>query len=251
MAPEINKMRAAGKLASQTLDHLSQFVTPGVTTDYIDQKAIEFIRKHGGESACLGYTSGGQMPPFPKHICTSVNHVACHGIPNSKILKDGGSLNIDVTAILDGHHGDTSRMYFVGKPSIKHQRLSDITYDLMMKTIDILRPGIKISDIGIFGEEYIKTSRLKILTQFCGHGIGTIFHDSPSVVNFVEPNLPDWNYVLQDGEFITIEPIVTTGNGKVKMLDDRWTMVTNDREPCAQWEHTIAITSSGYEIMTT
>lgn len=250
MAPELTKMRSAGRLASQTLDYLEQFVEPGVSTEFLDEQAISFIERHGAISACLGYTSNNQMPPFPKHICTSVNHVACHGIPNSKTLKKGDSLNIDVTVILDGHYGDTSRMYFAGKPQVKHQKLSDLTYELTMRTIDMLKPGIKISDIGEFGQEFVKNTRAKVLPYFCGHGIGTVFHKSPSVVNFVDPNLVDWNYTLQEGEFITVEPILTTGKSKIKFLDDKWTVIVTDREPCAQWEHTIAITADGFEIMT-
>lgn len=247
---EIEHMRAAGKLASDLLDHISRHIMPGVTTELLDDAAEEYIALHNATSACLGYTSNGQFPPFPKHICTSVNQVACHGIPNEKKLKEGDSLNVDVTVILNGYHGDSSRMFFAGKPSIKHKRLSDVTYELMMRTIDILKPGVKISDIGQLGADISSKYNLNVLRQFSGHGIGTIFHTAPSVVNFVEPALPDWNYALQEGDFITVEPILTTGKGKVKMLADGWTMVTCDREPCAQWEHTVAITSDGFEIMT-
>lgn len=250
MAAEIEKMRAAGKLASQTLDYISKHIGPGVTTELLDDAAEEFIKQHGAIGACVGYTAGGTMPPYPKTICTSVNHVACHGIPGNKVLRDGDSLNIDVTVIVDGHHGDTSRMFFVGKPSIKHQRLSDATYDIMMRSIELLRPGTTIADLGRLGAEMANKYRLNILDKFCGHGIGTIFHDAPSVINFIDESLPDWNYIFQEGEFITVEPIVTTGKGKVKVMQDGWTIVTCDREPCAQWEHTIAITSNGFEIMT-
>ena len=243
-------MRAAGKLAAQTLDYIGKHVGPGVSTQLLDEVADEFIKQHGAISACLGYTAGGQFPPFPKNICTSVNQIACHGIPNDKKLKDGDSLNIDVTVILDGYHGDTSRMFFAGKPSIKHQRLSDATYEIMMRTIDILKPGVKISDLGILGHELAKKYNLTVLRQFSGHGIDTVFHKSPPVINFIEPNLPDWNYVLKEGEFITVEPILTTGKGKIKLLPDGWAMATCDREPCAQWEHTIAIVDGGFEIMT-
>lgn len=247
---ELESMRAAGKLAALTLDHIGRHIIAGVSTELLDDAAEEFIALHNSKSACLGYTAGGNYPPFPKNICTSVNQVACHGIPNNKPLKEGDSLNVDVTVIVDGYHGDTSRMFFVGKPSIKHKRLSDATYEVMMRSIEILKPGVKISEIGASGEEIAKKYNLKVLRQFSGHGIGTIFHKEPSVINFVEPALPDWNYVLQEGEFITVEPILTTGKGEVKLLNDGWTMVTKDREPCAQWEHTVAITSNGYEIMT-
>lgn len=247
---KIDLMRAAGKLAAQTLDHISQFIAPGVTTLELDQAAEEFIKQNNAISACLGYTSNGQFPPFPKNICTSVNHVACHGIPNEKRLKNGDSLNIDVTVIVDGHHGDTSRMFFVGKPSIKHQRLSDVTYEVMMRSIELLKPGTTIADLGRLGDQISKKYNLKVLDQFCGHGIGTIFHQPPSVINFIDERLPDWNYVFKEGDFLTVEPILTTGKGKVKMMPDRWTIVTCDREPAAQWEHTIAIVDGGYEIMT-
>lgn len=250
MNPSLEKMRIAGNLAARTLEYLADFVEPGVTTDFLDQKANEFIESHGAISACFQYTSKGFMPPFPKYSCISVNHVVCHGIPGDKVLKNGDSLNIDVTVIVDGHHGDTSRMYFVGKPSIKHKRLSDATYEVMMRSIEILKPGTTIADIGRLGEEIAKKYNLKVLDQFCGHGIGTIFHTSPSVINFVDETLPDWNRPFVEGEFITVEPILTTGKGKVKIMPDGWTIVTCDREPAAQWEHTIAIVPGGFEIMT-
>lgn len=247
---ELEYMRAAGQLAKQTLDYIEKHIGPGVTTQLLDDAADEFIKRHNAKSACLNYTNGGQMPPFPKNICTSVNQVACHGIPNDKKLKAKDSLNIDVTVILDGYHGDTSRMFFVDKPSIKHKRLSDATYDLMMRSIEILKPGVKVSDIGVLGDEISRKYNLKVLPQFSGHGIGTVFHKAPSIINFIEPRLPDWDYVLKEGDFITVEPILTTGKGVIKLLPDGWTMVTCDREPCAQWEHTIAIVSGGFEIMT-
>lgn len=250
MTPPLEKMRIAGNLAARTLDHLENFVQAGVTTEFLDQTAYEFIKQHNAVSACYQYTSRGMMPPFPKYTCISVNHVVCHGIPGDKVLRAGDSLNIDVTVIVDGYHGDTSRMFFVGKPSIKHKRLSDVTYEVMMRSIDILKPGVTIGDIGRIGDAISKQHNLKVLDQFCGHGIGTEFHQAPSVINFIDEKLPDWNYSFKEGDFLTIEPILTTGKGKVRMMPDRWTVVTCDREPAAQWEHTIAITSDGFEIMT-
>lgn len=250
MTPSMEKMKIAGNLAARTLDHLSNFISPGVTTDFLDQKAYDFIIENNAISACYQYTSNGTMPPYPKHTCISVNHVVCHGVPGDKVLRDGDSLNIDVTVIVDGHHGDTSRMFFVGKPSVKHKRLSDVTYELMMRSIELLKPGTTIANLGRLGDQISKKYNLKVLDQFCGHGIGTVFHQAPSVINFIDERLPDWNHAFKEGDFITIEPILTTGKGKVKMMPDRWTIVTCDREPAAQWEHTIAITSDGFEIMT-
>ena len=250
MTTEIEKMRIAGNLAKQLLDHLANYVDVGVSTDQLNSAAAHFIAENNAISACLNYQPTSQKIPFPKHICTSVNHVACHGIPNDKKLKDGDSLNIDVTVIVDGYHGDTSRMFFAGKPKLKHQRVSDAAYDIMMKTIETIRPGMAISEIGKLGEELAKANHTNVIKLFCGHGIGKVFHAPPLVVNFNDPKVPDWNYILKEGEFITVEPITTTGKGNIRFLSDGWTAVTTDQEPTAQWEHTIAVVDGGFEIMT-
>ena len=234
-------MRKAGKLAAMTLDYITPFVKPGVTTDELDKLCHNFISDHNGISAPLGYRG------FPKSICTSINHVVCHGIPSDKKLKNGDIINIDVTPTLDGWHGDSSRMYPVGKPSRKALRLIDVTYEAMMKGIEVVKPGATLGDIGYSIQSYAEKHRCSIVRDFCGHGVGQIFHDAPNILHYGNPGE---GIVLESGMFFTIEPMLNLGGFEVKLLKDGWTAVTKDRSLSAQFEHTIAVTKTGYEIFT-
>ena len=234
-------MRRAGQLAAATLDMLTPLVTPGVTTEELDRRAHDFIRDHGATPAPLGYRG------YPKSICTSINHMVCHGIPGPKALRDGDTLNIDVTVILDGWHGDTSRMFFAGKPSVKAQRLSDVTYEAMMRGIQAVRPGARLSDIGHAIQSYAEGERFSVVREFCGHGLGQVFHDEPSVLHYGTAGTgPE----LKPGMFFTIEPMINAGKPGTKVLEDGWTAVTRDRSLSMQFEHSIAVTESGFEIFT-
>jgi methionyl aminopeptidase len=235
-------MRAAGRLAAETLDALTPEVKAGVTTEALDAFCHRFILDHGATPAPLGYRG------FPKSICTSVNHVVCHGIPSEgKILEDGNIINIDVTVILDGWHGDTSRMFFIGKPSLKARKLVDVTYEAMMRGIDAVRPGATLGDIGYAIQSYAEANRFSVVRDFCGHGLGRVFHDAPSILHFGRPGE---GLELREGMFFTIEPMINAGRRDVKVLDDGWTAVTRDRSLSAQFEHSIGVTAEGYEIFT-
>ncbi|RME63862.1 MAG: type I methionyl aminopeptidase [Alphaproteobacteria bacterium] len=234
-------MRRAGRLAAATLDHLIPHVVPGVSTQALDEIAHDFILAHGATPAPLNYRG------FPKSICTSVNHVVCHGIPGPKVLKDGDTLNIDVTVILDGWHGDTSRMFFVGKPGLRAQRLSDLTYEAMMRGIDVVRPGATVGDIGHAIQSFAEGHRLSVVRDFCGHGLGRVFHDAPNIMHFGQPGT---GALLREGMFFTIEPMINLGRAATKVLDDGWTAVTRDRSLSMQFEHSIGVTADGYEIFT-
>ena len=238
---DMEYMRRAGKLAAQTLDHVQAFIKPGITTEMLDDICHEFIVIHDAIPAPLNYKG------FPKSICTSVNHVACHGIPGPKKLNDGDIINVDVTVILDGWHGDTSRMFYVGKPKIKAKRLIEATYEAMMAGIEIIKPGATTGDIGHAIEQVANKNKLGIARSYCGHGIGKIFHDEPQVPFY--GNLGEGT-VLKEGMFITVEPILNLGKDDTKVLDDNWTVVTRDRSLSAQWEHTVAVIEDGYEILT-
>ncbi|WP_370853119.1 type I methionyl aminopeptidase [Oceanibacterium hippocampi] len=234
-------MRRAGRLAAETLDMITPHVVPGVTTEELDRLCHEFIVAGGAVPAPLNYRG------FPKSICTSVNHVVCHGIPGPKTLRDGDVLNIDVTVILDGWHGDTSRMFYVGNVGVKARRLSDITYEAMMRGIGVVRPGATVGDIGYAIQEYAEGERCSVVRDFCGHGLGRVFHDAPNIVHFGRPGTgPE----LKAGMFFTIEPMINLGKWQVKLLNDGWTAVTKDRSLSAQFEHSIAVTEDGYEIFT-
>jgi methionyl aminopeptidase len=238
---EFAAMRKAGRLAAETLDFITPEVREGVTTARLDKLCHDFIVDHGAIPAPLNYRG------FPKSICTSINHVVCHGIPGERKLIDGDTLNIDVTVILDGWHGDTSRMYFVGKPSVKAQRLVEATYHAMMAGIAIVRPGARLGDIGHAIQTVAEAERFSVVRDFCGHGIGRIFHDAPSVLHFGRAGTgPE----LKEGMFFTVEPMINAGRWEVKVLDDGWTAVTRDRSLSAQFEHTVAVTAEGYEIFT-
>ena len=235
-------MRKAGRLAAETLDFITPAVVPGVSTEELDRRCHEHILSHGAVPAPLNYRG------FPKSICTSVNHVVCHGIPNDrKVLKDGDVINIDVTVILDGWHGDTSRMFFVGKPSVKARRLIEVTYEAMMRGIEAVRPGATLGDIGHAIQSHAEGHRFSVVRDFCGHGLGRVFHEAPSVLHYGRPGT---GLVLREGMFFTVEPMINAGRADVKILDDGWTAVTRDKSLSAQFEHSIGVTEHGYEIFT-
>ena len=236
-------MRKAGKLAAEVLDFITPYVKPGVTTGELDSLCAKYTEEHGAISAPLNYRG------FPKSICTSINHVVCHGIPDdTKKLREGDSLNIDITVILDGWYGDTSRMFLVGdKNSVKASKLITITYECLMKGIEVVKPGATLGDIGHAIQSHAEANRYSVVRDFCGHGIGRVFHDSPSVLHYGEPG---GDAVLQEGMFFTIEPMINAGKYGVKVLNDGWTAVTKDKSLSAQFEHTIAVTADGYEIFT-
>nr|WP_075261600.1 type I methionyl aminopeptidase [Candidatus Paracaedibacter acanthamoebae] len=234
-------MRAAGKLAAQTLDYIAPFVKIGITTEELDRLCHDFIIKNEAIPAPLGYRG------YPKSICTSLNHVVCHGIPGSRKLMDGDILNIDVTVILNGWYGDTSRMFTVGKVGLRARKLIDATYESMMRGIEVVRPGATLGDIGHAIQTYAEKQGFSVVRDFCGHGIGRIFHCAPNVMHYGKPGR---GLELKEGMFFTIEPMINAGNWQVKVLDDGWTAVTKDKSLSAQFEHSIAVTRDGYEIFT-
>jgi methionyl aminopeptidase len=235
-------MRKAGKLAAEVLDFITPQVEPGVTTDTLDRLCHGFILAHGAIPAPLNYRG------FPRSICTSINHVVCHGIPGDRRLLEGDILNIDITVILDGWHGDTSRMFLVGdKVPLKARRLVDLTYEAMMLGIAQVKPGLRTGAIGHAIQSFVESQRCSVVRDFCGHGIGRIFHDAPSILHF---GTPEEGTVLRPGMFFTVEPMVNAGRFEVKILADGWTAVTKDRSLSAQFEHTVAVTEQGYEIFT-
>lgn len=239
---EFEKMRKAGRLAAQTLDYITDFVKPGVTTSELNDLCHKFITDNGGIPAPLNYRG------FPKSICTSINHVVCHGIPDETKLKDGDILNIDVTVIVDGYHGDTSRMYWAGKPSIKAQRVSMVAYESMMAGIEQVKPGNTLGDIGHAIQTCIEEHMYHVVTDYCGHGIGKVFHDEPNVLNYGKRGE---GLELKEGMFFTVEPMVNIGTSACKLnLHDNWTVTTKDRSLSAQFEHTIGVTKDGFEIFT-
>ena len=243
-ADEIEKMRVAGKLASDVLMMIGPHVKKGVTTEQLNTLCHEFIvNEQNAVPAPLHYGH----PPFPKSICTSVNHVICHGIPSDKKLKDGDIVNIDITVIKDGYHGDTSKMFVVGKPSILAERLIRVTQESLYKAIKIVRPGIRLGDIGHIIQQHAEAHNYSIVREFCGHGIGAGFHEDPQVVHYGRPNSGE---VIKEGMCFTIEPMVNAGKRYSKILPDQWTVVTKDRSLSAQWEHTLLVTKNGVEVLT-
>ncbi|PLX29689.1 MAG: type I methionyl aminopeptidase [Alphaproteobacteria bacterium] len=238
---EFEKMHQAGQLAAETLDFITPHVVPGVSTDYLNELCHEFIIDHGAVPAPLNYRG------FPKSICTSVNHVICHGIPGPKVLKDGDSLNIDVTVILDGWYGDTSRMFYVGKPTIKAQKLIETTYECLMDAIAIVKPGVTLGDIGHVIQSKAEKKGYSIVREFCGHGLGQVFHTAPEVLHYGKPGT---GMKLAAGMFFTIEPMINIGKPDLRMLADDWTAVTRDKSLSAQFEHSIGVTETGCEIFT-
>ena len=235
-------MRKAGALAASVLDMITDHVNVGVTTEELDRLCHMFITKHGAIPAPLEYKG------FPKSICTSINHVVCHGIPEERKLRDGDIVNIDVTVILDGWHGDTSRMYLVGdKVPVKAKRLVDVTYDAMMAGIEAVKPGATLGDVGHAIQQVAEAERFSVVRDFCGHGLGRVFHAPPSVLHIGQPGE---GTVLEPGMFFTIEPMINTGDYRTKILADGWTAVTRDRGLSAQFEHSLAVTETGFEIFT-
>ena len=241
-AEDFEAMRRAGKLAAETLDFITPEVGIGVTTETLDRRCHDFIVEHGAVPAPLDYRG------FPKSICTSVNHVVCHGIPTDrKVLRDGDTLNIDVTVILDGWHGDTSRMFCIGKPSVKARRLVEITFESMMRGIEAVKPGATLGDIGAAIQNHAEAHRFSVVRDFCGHGLGRVFHAAPSVLHCGRAGQ---GTVLREGMFFTIEPMINAGRYEVKILEDGWTAVTRDKSLSAQFEHSLGVTATGYEIFT-
>ena len=238
---KFEKMRIAGKLASRTLDMLTDNIKEGVSTDYIDKLGYEFIRDNGGYSAPLYYRG------FTKSLCTSLNHVVCHGIPSDRILRNGDAINVDVTAIVNEHYGDTSRMFSIGETSVKLNNLIDTTYESMMRAIKILKPGIRLGDIGYEIQSFVEEKGFSVVRDFCGHGISTTFHEPPNILHYGKKNT---GMDLRPGMTFTIEPMINAGKFQVKMLNDGWTAVTKDKSLSAQFEHTLGITENGYEIFT-
>ena len=234
-------MRAGGRLAAEALDMLVPEVKPGVATDHLNALAHDFICDHGAVPAPLFYRG------FPKSICTSINHVVCHGIPGERVLKDGDTLNIDVTVILDGWHGDTSRMYWAGEPKIKAKRLTEVTFNAMWKGIEAVRPGATVGDIGHAIQTYAEAERCSVVRDFCGHGLGRIFHEPPNILHY---GTAGEGVTLKEGMFFTIEPMINLGKWQVKMLNDGWTAVTKDKSLSAQFEHSIGVTADGAEVFT-
>ena len=244
---DIKKMRIAGKLASEVLDFISPYIKPGITTEKIDSLCHDFMTNvQGTIPAPLNYAPPGHTP-FPKSICTSVNNQICHGIPGEKILKKGDVVNIDITVIKDGYHGDTSRMFFVGEPSIQAKRLCEVTYQSMWLGIRRVKAGAYLGDIGHAIQSYAESKSYSVVREFCGHGIGKVFHDEPQVLHYGNPGE---GLKLEAGMIFTIEPMINAGKKDIKVLPDNWTVVTKDRSLSAQWEHTILVTSEGYEVLT-
>ena len=236
------KMRKAGQLASHILDYITQYVEIGITTDEINKLCHNQIIKHNAIPAPLNYKG------FPKSVCTSVNHVICHGIPSEKKLKNGDIINIDVTVIVDGWHGDSSRMYYVGKPSIKAKRLCQVTYEAMMLGIEQVKPGNKVGDIGYAIQSYVEDHGFSVVRDYCGHGIGKVFHDAPNIMHYGKKGT---GITLEEGMFFTIEPMVNVGSYEtILSRHDGWTVTTRDKSLSAQFEHTMGVTKDGVEIFT-
>ena len=238
---KFEKMKIAGSLASKTLDMLTNEIKEGISTNKIDKLGFEFIRDNGGYSAPLYYRG------FEKSLCTSLNHVICHGIPGERILEEGDIVNVDITAIVDGYYGDTSRMYSIGKISVKAQNLIDATYESLMRSIKILKPGVKLGDIGNEIQTYVEAKGFSVVRDFCGHGIGDKFHEPPNILHYGKKNT---GAELKPGMTFTIEPMINSGKFEVKILDDGWTAVSKDKSLSAQFEHTVGIKDNGYEIFT-
>lgn len=239
---EIEKMRIAGRLAADVLEMIADYVVPGVSTEELDQRCHDYMVNHQQTiPAPLNYHG------FPKSICTSVNHTVCHGIPSHKVLKKGDIVNIDITVIKDEFHGDTSEMFVVGEPSILAKRLIDTTQKALYLGISLVKPGIKLGDIGHAIQRYVESKRYSVVREYCGHGIGRVFHEEPQVLHYGKP---DTGITLEEGMTFTIEPMINAGKRHVKLLSDDWTVVTKDRSLSAQFEHTLAVTATGFEIFT-
>ena len=241
-AAEMEKMRIAGRLAAEVLDMIEPYVQDGASTEELDQICHDYIvNVQQAIPAPLNYRG------FPKSICTSINHVVCHGIPGKKKLKRGDVVNIDITVIKDGYHGDTSRMFFVGEPSVTGRRVSEIAYQCMWIGIEMVRPGIRLGDIGHAIQRHAESHRCSVVREYCGHGIGKRFHEDPQVLHYGKPNT---GVELVPGMTFTIEPMINAGKRHTKLLPDGWTVITKDHSISAQWEHTILVTETGYEVFT-
>jgi methionyl aminopeptidase len=234
-------MRKAGRLACQLMDYITPFVKEGVTTDYLNDLCHNWILEHNAIPAPLNYHG------FPKSICTSINHVVCHGIPGNRKLMNGDIMNLDVTVILDGWYGDMSRMFAIGKIPLRARKLIDVTYECLMRAIDIVKPGTTLGDIGHVIQEYAEGHGFSVVRDFCGHGIGQTFHTNPAIIHYGNPGE---GLSLLPGMFFTIEPMINAGKHHTKVLDDGWTAVTRDNSLSAQFEHTLAVTETGFEIFT-
>ena len=238
---ELVEMKLSCKLAAETLDMIGDYVEPGVSTDKINNLCHEFMLDNGAKPATLGYRG------FPKSCCISINHVVCHGIPGPKTLKESDILNIDVTCILNGWFGDSSRMYIAGTTSKKASRLIEVTYNALLRGIEVVKPGNTFGDIGEAIQKYVEGKKMSVVRDFCGHGVGRSFHSAPNVLHFGEKNTGSF---LEPGMFFTIEPMVNLGKPDTKILSDNWTAVTRDKSLSAQFEHTVAVTNSGVEVLT-
>lgn len=244
---DIAKMRIAGRLASEVLDYITPFVVQGVTTDKLDTLCHDYIVNiQQAIPAPLNYAPDGHTP-YPKSICTSVNNQICHGVPSDKVLKNGDIINIDITVIKDGYHGDTSRMFHVGEVSIQAKRLSLITYQAMWLGINQVRPGATLGDVGFAIQSFTEKNGYSVVREFCGHGIGKKFHEDPQVLHYGRPNS---GVRLEAGMIFTIEPMINAGKREIKHMPDGWTIVTKDRSLSAQWEHTVLVTQTGFEVLT-
>jgi methionyl aminopeptidase len=244
---DIAGMRLAGRLAAEVLDFIAPHVKPGVTTKQLDKLCHDYmVQVQGTIPAPLNYAPPGYRP-FPASICTSVNHQVCHGIPGDKVLKNGDVVNIDVTVIKDGYHGDTSRMYFVGEPSIAARRLAEVTFECMWLGIAQVKPGAKLGDIGHAIQQHAEKSGFSVVREFCGHGIGKKFHEDPQILHYGKPGTGP---AISEGMIFTVEPMINAGRREIRELPDGWTIVTKDHSLSAQWEHTVLVTATGFEILT-
>ena len=244
---EIEGMRIAGRLASEVLDYITPFVKPGVTTGELDRLCHDYmVDVQGTIPAPLNYAPSGHTP-YPKSICTSVNNQVCHGVPGDKVMKNGDIVNLDITVIKDGWHGDTSRMFVAGEGSIQAKRLIQITYEAMWVGIDHVKPGARLGDIGHAIQRFAENQGYSVVREFCGHGIGLNFHEDPQVLHYGKPGT---GLVLEPGMIFTIEPMINAGRRDIRQMADGWTIVTKDRSLSAQWEHTVLVTDSGYEVLT-
>jgi methionyl aminopeptidase len=244
---DIEKMRVAGRLAAEVLDYIGPLIKPGMTTAEVDRLCHDYmVQEQGATPAPLNYAPPGYQP-YPKSVCTSVNHVVCHGIPGDKKLKPGDIVNVDVTVIKDGYHGDTSRMFYVGQPSIQARRLCEVTQECMWRGIEVVREGATLGDIGYAVQSYAESRGYSVVREFCGHGIGQKFHEEPQVLHYGRPGS---GLRLQAGMIFTVEPMINAGKADIRQLADGWTIVTKDHSLSAQWEHTVLVTPAGFEVLT-
>jgi methionyl aminopeptidase len=246
-ADDVEKMRTAGRLAAEVLDYITPYVKPGVSTGTLDKLCHDYmVGVQGTVPAPLNYAPPGHRP-YPKSICTSVNHQVCHGVPGDKVLRNGDIVNIDVTVIKDGWHGDTSRMFYVGEPSVQARRLCEVTYECMWKGIAAVRPGATLGDIGFAIQKHAESNGFSVVREFCGHGIGKRFHEEPQILHYGRPGM---GMKLSAGMTFTVEPMINAGKRDIRQLADGWTIVTADHSLSAQWEHTVLVTDEAFEVLT-